>query len=187
MDQRPDDINAPKRQDPCIPVVGPNGEFQEPRCGPLSANVGGALIVYWSVEEQCARLTKFAVDSGYTLYSEICKDEPKYWKAYQQLVKMREQGGAGAEMRGLDLEKFYHPEVFRRRRDSDGRGHRRIDASSILAGLDADDAPEEKAPAAPKEEAVTTRGESRARAPNAPRPRGARPQADADEAGEDAE
>lgn len=154
-----------------MPIVGPNGEFMEPRCGPNSVNVGGDLIVYWSEQEQSARLTKRAQDEGYTLYSEICKDKPQYWQAYQQMLKARESGGAGAELKGLDLKKFYHPEVWRRRKASDGRGHRRIDASSIVAGLE--DAPVADEDAVEgREPPVVTRGESRARAPNEPRPRG---------------
>lgn len=113
--------NAPE-EDPLVPVVGPNGEFQEVRCGPRDSKyITGSRLVLYSYELQETHIPKKFKDMGWIKYEDLCRqtDSMHYYRNWERVKKALEEGG---RVQGIDFATFYHPEVIRRRQNSkDGR------------------------------------------------------------------
>lgn len=135
-----------------FPAIGPSGDlivrfadtnvpgWQDAKAGqcPITLNSGRPAIH----PEFAAR--------GFDLYEDMCKGRiagitasPKHWDYWLQLVKMRASGREPAPG-SIPAERFYHPEVLRRREAaSRGEGVNTMSAQDVAAFLGFGDQPRE--------------------------------------------
>ncbi len=132
-----DDPNAPKRLDPPVVVIGPRGEVNE-LLGPRdSEGFGGDIIgTHREGELSIPKRHRFShheldkngdkVRMGWISYEGLCGDPAIYerhglsrekslqfYKRHMGLLRIRDAGNDITET--VDFEKFYHPEIIRRR------------------------------------------------------------------------
>lgn len=138
----------PSRPNPwagrAFPAIGPNGDlivrfadtdvagWQDAKAGqnPITLNSGQPAI-----HPDFAR-------RGFVLYEDMCKGRiagveasPQHWSFWLRMVELRKSGREPAPG-SIPAEKFYHPEVLRRReRASSGGGVNGMDAAEVAAFL----------------------------------------------------
>lgn len=149
LDRVEQSINRQKRiksQEQIIPVVGPSGEFLMPKLVPYENKdgghntIGGRKIVVWS--DALGQYLVHRDYPGWTLYKEMCQDEPKYYENWKKISAALDKG---AYVKKLP-DDFYHPEVYKRRAGM-RFGKPIVDVSELLG-----ESPKKKAGRPKKEE-----------------------------------
>lgn len=142
---QPADIK--QKINPRVPVVGPGGQFKEPRCGPHPSSHGGACIAMYSAQLGGVHIFKAAKDEGWDLYEDVCNGEytpinggepiaaPEYFEKWKRAAELREDDEDGQVTNRLSSipDDFYHPEVYARRA-AYRNGSRMINLSAELGG-----------------------------------------------------
>ena len=126
-----------------FPAIGPNGDliirfcdtdvagWQDAKAGqnPITLNSGQPAI-----HPDFAR-------RGFVLYEDLCKGRvhgveasPEHWRFWQRLAELRKSGREPAPG-SIPAEKFYHPEVLRRRERASQGGLNGMDALEVAAFL----------------------------------------------------
>lgn len=130
---------------PRVPVVGPSGQFKEPRCGPHPDTVGGMRIAVFNRETMEYGVFKSAKIEGWVLYKDMCEGRykpckggkpivaPEYFAKWQKLVEARGESEDGLPLRRITNlpDDFYHPEIYDRK-NSHTNGREDVDATSMF-------------------------------------------------------
>lgn len=104
-------------------IVGPYGQVQHLE---VKSHVGGDVPVYWDANQQGPMIPKRYRDAGWCFYEEICRGlydetgtpQAQGLKHLAMWEKMRDALAKGRRpvLGTLDTDRYYHPEVLRRRK-----------------------------------------------------------------------